>query len=87
MEGVGWIGAIIIGGLAGWVAERVMKSDMGILMNVVLGIVGALVLNAILRFAGVIPPEGWIAQFVVAVIGAVLLIWAWRLVRGNRPAA
>jgi uncharacterized membrane protein YeaQ/YmgE (transglycosylase-associated protein family) len=87
MEGVGWIGAIILGGLAGWVAERVMKSDMGILMNIVLGIVGALVLNAILRLANIIPPEGWIAQFIVAVIGAVLLIWVWRLIRGNRPAA
>jgi uncharacterized membrane protein YeaQ/YmgE (transglycosylase-associated protein family) len=86
MEGVGWIGAIIIGGLAGWVAERVMKSDMGILMNIVLGIVGALVLNAILRLANVIPPGGWIWQFIIAVIGAVLLIWVWRLIRGNRPA-
>ncbi len=87
MEGVGWIGAIILGGLAGWIAERVMKSDMGILMNIVLGIVGALVLNAILRFAGVIPSETPLAQFVVAVIGAILLIWVWRLIRGNRPAA
>lgn len=86
MEGVGWIGAIIIGGLAGWVAERVMKSDMGILMNIVLGIVGALVLNAILRLANVIPPGGWIWQFIIAVIGAILLIWIWRLIRGNRPA-
>jgi uncharacterized membrane protein YeaQ/YmgE (transglycosylase-associated protein family) len=86
MEGVGWIGAIIIGGLAGWVAERVMKSDMGILMNIVLGIVGALVLNAILRLANVIPPGGWIWQFIIAVIGAVLLIWVWRLIRGNRSA-
>jgi uncharacterized membrane protein YeaQ/YmgE (transglycosylase-associated protein family) len=87
MEGVGWIGAIIIGGLAGWVAERVMKSDMGILMNIVLGIIGALVLNAILRLANVIPPGGWIWQFIIAVIGAVVLIWVWRLVRGNRHAA
>lgn len=86
MEGVGWIGAIIIGGLAGWVAERVMKSDMGILMNIILGIVGALVLNAILRLANVIPPGGWIWQFIIAVIGAILLIWIWRLIRGNRPA-
>ena len=36
------IGAIIIGILAGWIAEKVMRSDMGLLMNIVLGIVGAL---------------------------------------------
>ena len=33
MEGVGWIGAIIIGGIAGWLAEMFMKSNMGVLMN------------------------------------------------------
>ena len=36
---VGWIAAIIIGGVAGWLAEQFMKSDMGILMNIVLGII------------------------------------------------
>jgi uncharacterized membrane protein YeaQ/YmgE (transglycosylase-associated protein family) len=38
---VGWIAAIIIGGIAGWLAEQFMKSDMGLIMNIVLGIVGA----------------------------------------------
>jgi uncharacterized membrane protein YeaQ/YmgE (transglycosylase-associated protein family) len=85
MEGVGWIGAIILGGIAGWVAERVTKSDMGLLMNIILGIVGALVLNAILRLLNVIPPGGWLWQFIIAIIGAVLLIWVWRLIRGQRP--
>jgi hypothetical protein len=37
---VGWIAAIIIGGIAGWLAEQFMKSNMGMLMNIVLGIVG-----------------------------------------------
>ena len=44
---VGWIAAIIIGGIAGWLAERFMKSDMGLLMNIILGIVGAAVGSAI----------------------------------------
>ena len=38
--GVGWIAAIIIGGIAGWLAEQFMKSSMGMIMNIVLGIVG-----------------------------------------------
>ena len=50
---VGWIAAIIIGGIAGWLAEQFMKSDMGLLMNIVLGIVGAAVASAILSFFGV----------------------------------
>jgi uncharacterized membrane protein YeaQ/YmgE (transglycosylase-associated protein family) len=34
---VGWIAAIIIGGIAGWLAEQFMKSDMGLIMNIVRG--------------------------------------------------
>ena len=50
---VGWIAAIIIGGIAGWLAEQFMKSDMGLLMNIVLGIVGAAIGSAILTFFGI----------------------------------
>ena len=45
--GVGWIAAIIIGGIAGWLAEQFMKSDMGLLMNIVLGNAGAANASAI----------------------------------------
>jgi uncharacterized membrane protein YeaQ/YmgE (transglycosylase-associated protein family) len=55
---VGWIAAIIIGGIAGWLAEQFMKSDMGLLMNIVLGIVGAAVASAILSFFGIAPGDG-----------------------------
>ena len=34
--GVGWIAAIFIGGLAGWLAEMFMKSNQGVLMNIIL---------------------------------------------------
>jgi uncharacterized membrane protein YeaQ/YmgE (transglycosylase-associated protein family) len=83
MNGVGLIGSIFIGGIAGWIAERVMEAKMGIVANVVLGIVGALVLNAILRALNVVPPAGWLAQLVVAAVGAILLIWACRAIRGR----
>jgi uncharacterized membrane protein YeaQ/YmgE (transglycosylase-associated protein family) len=80
---VGWIAAIIIGGLAGWLAEQFMKSDMGLLMNIVLGIVGAAVASAILSFFG-IHLGGWIGYLVAGFIGAALLIWIVRMVRGTR---
>ena len=83
MEGIGWIGAIIIGGLAGWIAEKIMKADHGLFLNIVLGILGAVVANAILAFVTGGTLGGWIGQLVVAVIGACLLIWLWRLVRGR----
>jgi uncharacterized membrane protein YeaQ/YmgE (transglycosylase-associated protein family) len=82
MNGVGWLGAIIIGGLAGWLAEKVMKSDMGLFMNIILGIIGALVLNAILMALNVgILGTGWIAYLITGFIGACILIWIGRLVR------
>lgn len=82
VNGVGWLAAIIIGGIAGWLAEKVMKSNMGLLMNIILGIVGAIVLNAILAALNVgILGMGWIAYLITGFIGACLLIFVARLVR------
>ena len=81
LNGVGFLGAIIIGGLAGWLAEKFMRSDMGLLMNILLGIVGAVVLNFILGAAFNLAFAGWIAYLVIGFIGACLLIAVARMVR------
>ena len=83
MENIGWIGSIIIGGLAGWVAERVMKGNHNILTNIILGILGAVVLNWILLTLTGSTLGGWLGQFVVAAVGACLLIFAYRAIRGR----
>jgi len=80
MEGVGWIGAIIIGGIAGWLAEMFMKSNMGVLMNIVLGIVGALVASFLFGLVG-IDFGGWIGYLIAGFIGACILIAIARAVR------
>ena len=49
---LGWIAAIVIGGIAGWLAEQFMKSEMGILMNVILGVIGAAIAGAFELFWG-----------------------------------
>ena len=77
---VGWIAAIIVGAIAGWLAEQFMKSNMGLLMNIILGIVGAFVANAILGVLG-ISLGGWIGYLVAGVIGACILIAAGRMFR------
>jgi uncharacterized membrane protein YeaQ/YmgE (transglycosylase-associated protein family) len=77
MEGFGWIMTIILGGLAGWIAEKVMKFDTGLIMNIVLGIVGAIIGNWLLSLAG-IGPGGLLGQLIVAVAGACILILAYR---------
>jgi uncharacterized membrane protein YeaQ/YmgE (transglycosylase-associated protein family) len=79
--GVGWFAAIIVGGIAGWLAERFMKSSMGLIMNIVLGIVGAAVASAIFGYFGIALGSGWIGYLISGFIGAVLLIWIVRVVR------
>ncbi len=78
--GLGWIAAIIIGGIAGWLAEQFMKSNTGMLMNIVLGVVGAVVANALLGVIG-ISLGGWIGYLIAGFIGAVILIAAARMLR------
>ena len=82
---VGWIAAIIIGGIAGWLAEQFMKSNMGLLMNIVLGIAGAAVASAILSAFGIVL-GGWIGYLGAGFIGACLLIWIVRAIQGRRTA-
>ncbi|MDP1700180.1 MAG: GlsB/YeaQ/YmgE family stress response membrane protein [Aestuariivirga sp.] len=82
MEGFGWIMTIILGGLAGWIAEKVMKFDTGLIMNIVLGVVGALLGNWLLALAG-IALGGLLGQLIVAVAGACILILAYRAFKGH----
>ncbi len=83
MTGLGWIAAIIVGGIAGWLAEKFMKRDHGLLLNIFMGIVGAMLFNAILLFIFGSTLGGWIGQLVVGFIGACLLIAAIRAMRGR----
>ncbi|UOA28858.1 GlsB/YeaQ/YmgE family stress response membrane protein [Pseudosulfitobacter sp. DSM 107133] len=83
MTGLGWFAAIIVGALAGWIAEKIMNSNMGLLANIGLGIVGAIVANFLLVTIVGSTLVGWIGQLIVAVFGACLLIWVTRLIRGR----
>ncbi|MDB6181205.1 GlsB/YeaQ/YmgE family stress response membrane protein [Paracoccus fistulariae] len=83
MEGFGWILSIILGGIAGWIAEKIMKSDHGLLMNIILGIIGALVGNWLASAIFGTTMGGAIGQVIIAVIGACILIWLGRLIRSK----
>ncbi len=81
MIGFGWIMTIIIGGLAGWIAEKLMKFETGLILNIVLGIVGAIVGNWLLHAVMGSTFGGFIGQLIVAVGGACLLIFAYRTLK------
>jgi uncharacterized membrane protein YeaQ/YmgE (transglycosylase-associated protein family) len=83
MNGVGLIGAIIIGILAGWIAEKVMKRNHGLLTNLIVGVVGALLGGFLAGLLG-IGYGGWIGSLVVSTIGAIVLLFLLDLVKRRR---
>jgi uncharacterized membrane protein YeaQ/YmgE (transglycosylase-associated protein family) len=78
---IGWIAAIVVGGIAGWLAEQFMKSDMGLVMNIVLGIVGAAVASWLFSLMGISFVPGWVGYLIAGFIGAVILIFVVRMIR------
>lgn len=73
MSGVGIIGAIIIGILAGWIAEQIMKRNHGLLTNLIVGVVGSF-LGAFVASALGINWGGFVGSLVISTIGAILLL-------------
>ena len=71
---------IILGAVAGWIADLVMKSSHGIVEDIILGVVGAFLGGFILNSLGQSGVTGFnLYSIVVAVIGAVVLIFIGRL--------
>ncbi len=86
---MGWIIAIIVGGVAGWLASLVMNRDasMGIIWNIIVGIVGAVLGNLL---AGPLLGIDTTIQtfnlpgFLVAIVGAIVLLAIVNLVQRGR---
>ncbi|WP_273691078.1 GlsB/YeaQ/YmgE family stress response membrane protein [Ketogulonicigenium vulgare] len=79
--GLGILGNIIIGGLAGWFASMIMKADTGLILNIILGIVGAVLLNIVLAALGIYASDNVVPQLIVGLIGACILIAIGRAVK------
>lgn len=87
---------IIVGGLAGWVASKVMNTDasMGLLANIIVGIIGSLIggtLYSLLtsgNFSLTNAINGFdLGGFVLAVVGAIILLWIVKMFSGSRAVA
>jgi uncharacterized membrane protein YeaQ/YmgE (transglycosylase-associated protein family) len=77
---IGWIAAIVIGGLAGWIASGLMKTNTGLFLNIVLGMVGAAVASFLFGVLG-IAFGGWIGYLVAGIVGACIVIGAVRAIQ------
>lgn len=77
---------IVVGGLAGWVASMIMgnNAQQGLLGNIVVGVIGAFIGGLIVELLGGTGFTGFnVWSFIVALIGAIILLWIVRMVRGG----
>jgi uncharacterized membrane protein YeaQ/YmgE (transglycosylase-associated protein family) len=84
MGGIGWISFLVIGLIAGWIAEQVMSRSHGLVMNLIVGVVGAYLGAIIFNLLG-LTATGWIGAIIVATIGAIVLLLIVGWFRGRSP--
>ncbi len=78
------LGWAIFGSIAGFIASKVVHArGQGCLINIALGIVGALVGGAMFRFLGAPGPYGFFWSLFVAVIGAIVVLLVFQPVSGR----
>lgn len=74
---------IIFGALVGWVASKIMHTDadQGAIANIIVGIIGAVIGGGIMSLVGGTGVTGFnIYSFLVALLGAVVLIWLYKAI-------
>ena len=81
-----WIAWIILGLIAGFIASRIVnKSGEGFLVDILLGVVGAVVGGFLFTLFGAAPVTGLnIYSIIVAVIGAIVVLWIYHALVGRR---
>ncbi len=83
---MGFIAWIVVGAIAGFLANRIMGSHEGLVMMVVLGIAGGLVggfvATSVLKIGTV---DGInVESIVIATLGAIAVVFVWGLAKGSR---
>ncbi len=74
----GFIGAMIIGGIAGWLAGKIMRGGgFGILGNVIIGVIGGLLGSWLFSLLNItfLASWGWIGAIITGLIGAVVILF------------
>lgn len=82
---MGWLAWLIIGAIAGWLASKVMRTGQGLLVDILLGIVGAFIGGFLFNQFGTVGVTGFnIWSIFVAFVGSVVLLMLIRLFSGRR---
>ena len=80
---MGLIMWLIVGGVVGWLASMVMRTDaqQGIILNIVVGIIGAFLGGLILGRGNINDSPLTLPSFLVSLVGAIILLAIVNLVR------
>lgn len=78
---VGWFMAIIIGGLAGWLAGKLMDMRYGIIMNIIIGMVGSVIANGIFQRFEIVVINDKLGYLITSFVGACILLFIVKLFR------
>lgn len=78
---MGVIAWIVVGLIAGWLAHIILGGRGGLLGNLAVGLVGAIVAGAILPRLGLFIRPDFIGSIISATIGAVIFLFIWRAIR------
>ena len=82
-----FIAWIVVGGLAGWIASKIMKTDasMGVGLNIIVGVIGAVIGGWVVSFLLDAVPELFsIGGFVTAILGSVILLATVKALTGHK---
>jgi len=85
MGQMGWLAWLIVGAIAGWLASKVMRTSQGLLIDILVGIVGAFIGGFLFNQFGTAGVTGFnVWSVFVAFTGAVVLLAVIRLLSGRR---
>ena len=73
MSGLGWLSFLIVGLIAGWIADKVMQRGHSLIENLVVGVVGAYLGALLFRILG-LAATGFVGALVIAIVGSVVLL-------------
>mgnify|MGYP000159171832 CR=1 FL=1 len=77
---MGVLGLLVVGIAAGFIASRVLKTDLSLAQTIAIGVIGAIVGGVVLRV--LVATMGLAAGFVGAVLGAILVLWLFNRYTG-----
>jgi uncharacterized membrane protein YeaQ/YmgE (transglycosylase-associated protein family) len=83
MDGVSILAAIVIGVLAGWIAEQVMGREHGLLTNLVVGVIGSFLGALVAGMLG-LGASGFWGSLAISTVGAILLLAIVGMFRRHR---